>query len=291
MKRSLSFFVFSLAFLFCLSVSAQQKKETKYYSISIPSEWIYIPMDMPGMMMECLGFSNANSSNIGMLLVTEVDVNPDVMINNQFAVETNPLFQNHERLGSIHTTQFLGKSARACNFKSSFMGQQYKGTIYCFKEGGCTVCAIGTYTNASTSKLPSIWKTLKWKPIKKKEDPRSLEEQVMDFARNYTQQLQQMGGLSMNGATMYELNFDRSRKCLTYVIGVDAVSIDMLNESTIDLLYSEYKKMGPTLVKSMGQESPFIQRCIDAGYNFEFKILDNNKKQICLLFLTPKDYR
>lgn len=291
MKRSLSFFVFSLAFLFCLSVSAQQKKETKYYSISIPSDWTFIPMDNPGMMMECLGFSNANSSNIGMLLVTEVDLDPDNMIDTQMAIQTNPLFQNVERLGSIHTTQFLGKSARACNFKSSFMGQQYKGTIYCFKEGGCTVCAIGTYTNASTSKLPSIWKTLKWKPIKKKEDPRSLEDQVMDFARNYTQQLQQMGGLSMNGATMYELNFDRSRKCLTYVIGVDAVSIDMLNEYAIDLLYSEYKKMGPTLVKSMGQESPFIQRCIDAGYNFEFKILDNNKKQICLLFLTPKDYR
>ena len=291
MKRSLSFFVFSLAFLFCLSVSAQQKKETKYYSISIPSDWTFIPMDNPGLMLEYLGFSNTSGSNIGMLLVTEVDVNPDAMINNQFAIETNPLFQNYERLGSIHTTQFLGKSARACNFKSNMLGQQYKGTIYCFKEGGCTVCAIGTYTNASTSKLPSIWKTLKWKPIKKKEDPRSLEDQVMDFARNYTQQLQKTGGLSMNGATMYELNFDRSRKCLTYVIGVDAVSIDMLNESTIDLLYSEYKKMGPTLVKSMGQESPFIQRCIDAGYNFEFKILDNNKKQICLLFLTPKDYR
>ena len=291
MKRSLSFFVFSLAFLFCLSVSAQQKKETKYYSISIPSSWTYIPMDMPGMMMESLGFSNANSSNLGMLLVTEVDLDPDNMIESQLAVKTNPLFQNVERLGSIHTTQFLGKRARACNFKSNFMGQQYKGTIYCFKEGGCTVCAIGTYTNASTSKLPSIWKTLKWKPIKKKEDPRSLEEQVMDFARNYTQQLQNMGGLSMNGATMYEMIFDKSRKCLIYVIGVDAVSIDMFDESTIDLLYSEYKKMGPTLVKSMGQESQFIQRCIDAGFNFEFKILDKNKKQICKVFLTPKDYR
>lgn len=291
MKRSLSFFVFSLAFLFCLSVSAQQKKETKYYSISIPSSWTYIPMDMPGMMMESLGFSNANSSNLGMLLVTEVDLDPDNMIESQLAVKTNPLFQNVERLGSIHTTQFLGKRARACNFKSNFMGQQYKGTIYCFKEGGCTVCAIGTYTNASTSKLPSIWKTLKWKPIKKKEDPRSLEEQVMDFARNYTQQLQNMGGLSMNGATMYEMNFDKSRKCLIYVIGVDALSIEMLDESTIDLLYSEYKKIGPSLVKTMGQESPFIQRCIDAGYNFEFKILDKDKKQLCKLFLTPKDYR
>ena len=291
MKRSLSFFVFSLAFLFCLSVSAQQKKETKYYSISIPSSWTYIPMDMPGMMMESLGFSNANSSNLGMLLVTEVDLDPDNMIESQLAVKTNPLFQNVERLGSIHTTQFLGKRARACNFKSNFMGQQYKGTIYCFKEGGCTVCAIGTYTNASTSKLPSIWKTLKWKPIKKKEDPRSLEEQVMDFTRNYTQQLQKMGGLSMNGTTMYEVNFDRSRKCLIYVIGVDALSIEMLDESTIDLLSSEYKKMGPTLVKTMGQESPFIQRCIDAGFNFEFKILDKNKKQICKVFLTPKDYR
>ena len=291
MKRSLSFFVFSLAFLFCLSVSAQQKKETKYYSISIPSDWIYIPMDMPGMMMESLGFSNANSSNLGMLLVTEVDLDPDNMIESQLAVKTNPLFQNVERLGSIHTTQFLGKRARACNFKSNFMGQQYKGTIYCFKEGGCTVCAIGTYTNASTSKLPSIWKTLKWKPIKKKEDPRSLEEQVMDFARNYTQQLQNMGGLSMNGATMYEMNFDKSRKCLIYVIGVDALSIEMLDESTIDLLSSEYKKMGPTLVKTMGQESPFIQRCIDAGFNFEFKILDKDKKQLCLVFLTPNDYR
>ena len=291
MKRSLSFFVFSLAFLFCLSVSAQQKKETKYYSISIPSSWTYIPMDMPGMMMESLGFSNANSSNLGMLLVTEVDLDPDNMIESQLAVKTNPLFQNVERLGSIHTTQFLGKRARACNFKSNFMGQQYKGTIYCFKEGGCTVCAIGTYTNASTSKLPSIWKTLKWKPIKKKEDPRSLEEQVMDFARNYTQQLQNMGGLSMNGATMYEMNFDKSRKCLIYVIGVDALSIEMLDESTIDLLYSDYKKLGPTLVKMMGQESSFIQRCIDAGYNFEFNILDKNKKQICKVFLTPKDYR
>lgn len=291
MKRSLSFFVFSLAFLFCLSVSAQQKKETKYYSISIPSSWTYIPMDMPGMMMEYLGFSNANSSNLGMLLVTEVDLDPDNMIESQLAVKTNPLFQNVERLGSIHTTQFLGKRARACNFKSNFMGQQYKGTIYCFKEGGCTVCAIGTYTNASTSKLPSIWKTLKWKTIKKKEDPRSLEEQVMDFARNYTQQLQNMGGLSMNGATMYEMNFDKSRKCLIYVIGVDALSIEMLDESTIDLLSSEYKKMGPTLVKMMGQESSFIQRCIDAGYNFEFNILDKNKKQICLLYLTPNDYR
>ena len=291
MKRSLSFFVFSLAFLFCLSVSAQQKKETKYYSISIPSSWTYIPMDMPGMMMEYLGFSNANSSNLGMLLVTEVDLDPDNMIESQLAVKTNPLFQNVERLGSIHTTQFLGKRARACNFKSNTMGQQYKGTIYCFKEGGCTVCAIGIYTNASTSKLPSIWKTLKWKPIKKKEDPRSLEEQVMDFARNYTQQLQNMGGLSMNGATMYEMNFDKSRKCLIYVIGVDALSIEMLDESTIDILSSEYKKMGPTLVKTMGQESPFIQRCIDAGFNFEFKILDKNKKQICLLYLTPNDYR
>ena len=291
MKRSLSFFVFSLAFLFCLSVSAQQKKVTKYYSFSIPSSWSYIPMDMPGMMMESLGFSNANSSNLGMLLVTEVDLDPDNMIESQLAVKTNPLFQNVERLGSIHTTQFLGKRARACNFKSNFMGQQYKGTIYCFKEGGCTVCAIGTYTNASTSKLPSIWKTLKWKPIKKKEDPRSLEEQVMDFARNYTQQLQNMGGLSMNGATMYEMNFDKSRKCLIYVIGVDALSIEMLDESTIDLLSSEYKKMGPTLVKTMRQESPFIQRCIDAGFNFEFKILDKNKKQICKVFLTPKDYR
>ena len=291
MKSSLSFFVFSLAFLFCLSVSAQQKKETKYYSITIPSSWTYIPMDMPGMMMESLGFSNANSSNLGMLLVTEVDLDPDNMIESQLAVKTNPLFQNVERLGGIHTTQFLGKRARACNFKSNFMGQQYKGTIYCFKEGGCTVCAIGTYTNASTSKLPSIWKTLKWKPIKKKEDPRSLEEQVMDFARNYTQQLQNMGGLSMNGATMYEMNFDKSRKCLIYVIGVDALSIEMLDESTIDLLSSEYKKMGPTLVKTMGQESPFIQRCIDAGFNFEFKILDKNKKQICKVFLTPKDYR
>ena len=291
MKRSLSFFVFSLAFLFCLSVSAQQKKETKYYSISIPSSWTYIPMDMPGMMMESLGFSNANSSNLGMLLVTEVDLDPDNMIESQLAVKTNPLFQNVERLGSIHTTQFLGKRARACNFKSNFMGQQYKGTIYCFKEGGCTVCAIGTYTNASTSKLPSIWKTLKWKPIKKKEDPRSLEEQVMDFARNYTQQLQNMGGLSMNGATMYEMNFDKSRKCLIYVIGVDALSIEMLDESTIDLLSSEYKKRGPTLGKTKGRESPFIQRSIDAGCNFEFKILDKNKKQICKVFLTPKDYR
>lgn len=291
MKRSLSIFVFSLAFLFCLSVSAQQKKETKYYSITIPSSWTYIPMDMPGMMMESLGFSNANSSNLGMLLVTEVDLDPDNMIESQLAVKTNPLFQNVERLGSIHTTQFLGKRARACNFKSNFMGQQYKGTIYCFKEGGCTVCAIGTYTNASTSKLPSIWKTLKWKPIKKKEDPRSLEEQVMDFARNYTQQLQNMGGLSMNGATMYEMNFDKSRKCLIYVIGVDALSIEMLDESTIDLLYSDYKKLGPTLVKMMGQESSFIQRYIDAGYNFEFNILDKNKKQICLLYLTPNDYR
>lgn len=291
MKRSLSFFVFSLAFLFCLSVSAQQKKETKYYSISIPSDWTYIPMELPGMMVEGLGFTNANGSNIGMLVVTEVDVDPDMMIDTQLSAQTNPLFQNLERLGSIHTTQFLGKRARACNFKSNTMGQQYKGTIYCFKEGGCTVCAIGIYTNASTSKLPSIWKTLKWKPIKKKEDPRSLEEQVMDFARNYTQQLQNMGGLSMSGATIYELNYDRSRKCLIYVIGVDAVSIDMFDESTIDLLYSEYKKMGPTLVKSMGQESQFIQRCIDAGYNFEFKILDKDKKQLCLVFLTPNDYR
>ena len=291
MKRSLSFFVFSLAFLFCLSVSAQQKKETKYYSISIPSDWTYIPMELPGMMVEGLGFTNANGSNIGMLVVTEVDVDPDMMIDTQLSAQTNPLFQNLERLGSIHTTQFLGKRARACNFKSNTMGQQYKGTIYCFKEGGCTVCAIGIYTNASTSKLPSIWKTLKWKPIKKKEDPRSLEEQVMDFARNYTQQLQNMGGLSMNGATMYEMNFDKSRKCLIYVIGVDALSIDMLDESTLDLLYSEYKKIGPSLVKTMGQESPFIQRCIDAGYNFEFKILDKDKKQICKLFLTPKDYR
>ena len=291
MKRSLSFFVFSLAFLFCLSVSAQQKKETKYYSISIPSDWTYIPMDMSGMMVECLGFSNENMSNFGILIVTEVDVDPDVMIDNQFAAQTNPLFQNHERLGSIYTTQFLEKSVRACNFKSNMMGLQYNGTVYCFKEGGCTVCVIGTYTNASTSKLPSIWKTLKWKPIKQKEDPRSLEEQVMDFARNYTQQLQKMGGLSMNGTTMYEVNFDRSRKCLIYVIGVDAVSIDMLDESTIDLLYSDYKKLGPTLVKMMGQESSFIQRCIDAGYNFEFNILDKNKKQICLLYLTPNDYR
>lgn len=291
MKRSLSFFVFSLAFLFCLSVSAQQKKETKYYSISIPSDWTYIPMELPGMMVEGLGFTNANGSNIGMLVVTEVDVDPDMMIDTQLSAQTNPLFQNLERLGSIHTTQFLGKRARACNFKSNTMGQQYKGTIYCFKEGGCTVCAIGIYTNASTSKLPSIWKTLKWKPIKKKEDPRSLEEQVMDFARNYTQQLQNMGGFSMNGATIYELNYDRSRKCLIYVIGVDAVSIDMFDESTIDLLSSEYKNMGPTLVKSMGQESPFIQRCIDAGYNFEFKILDKDKKQLCLVFLTPNDYR
>ncbi len=291
MKRSLSFFVFSLAFLFCLSVSAQQKKETKYYSISIPSDWTYIPMDMSSMMVECLGFSNENSSNFGILIVTEVDVDPDVMIDNQFAAQTNPLFQNHERLGSIYTTQFLGKSVRACNFKSNMMGLQYNGTVYCFKEGGCTVCVIGTYTNANTSKLPSIWKTLKWKPIKKKEDPRSLEEQVMDFTRNYTQQLQKMGGLSMNGTTMYEVNFDRSRKCLIYVIGVDAVSIDMLDESTIDLLYSDYKKLGPTLVKMMGQESSFIQRCIDAGYNFEFNILDKNKKQICLLYLTPNDYR
>ncbi len=291
MRRTLSLaLTILMVAILAVSCSSMEKKENKFFSISIPSSWKYEVEELPGVNMSLISFHSKDNRAMGMVLIAEMSTDPDEMIGTQMGIQTNPLFQNYKRIGDIHTETFLGEEARACKFKSTLKGKEYDGTLYCFQKNDYTVCAVSVFAKDNGPSLTKIWETLEWKALKGETGTRPLETEAADFATTYSEQLQRMSGVTFNGVTITDVKFNKSQKCFTFVTELSAFSLDAMDKSDLHALEFVLKVIGREMVNNMGERNPIIKHCIDAGYNFEFQYLDQDHRELCVIYLTPEDY-
>lgn len=291
MRRTLSLVltILMLAIL-AVSCSSMEKKENKFFSISIPSSWKYEVEELPGINMSLISFHSKDNHAMGMVLIAEMSIDPDEMIGTQMGIQTNPLFQNYKRIGDIHTETFLGEEARACKFKSTLQGKEYDGTLYCFQKNDYTVCAVSLFAKDNGPALTKVWETLEWKALKGETGTRPLDTEAADFVTTYSEKLHRMSGVSSDGVTITDIKFHKSQKRFTFVTELSVFSLDAMDKSDLDELESALKEIGSEMVNELGKRNPIIKRCMEAGYNFEFQYLDQDQKELCTLHLTPEDY-
>lgn len=289
MKKALSLLIVLMSFM---QAMAQQHVENKYLSMELPDGWITQKQDLN--MFDMLVFMNdgTNVYNMGMIIGLEMPTDPKSAIENQILLKESNIILKDATFGDIRKTTFMQKPAYTSDIATTFMGNSFKGAMYCFEEGGCTFVTMGFYKDGCKSDLPKVWRTIKWKKIKKDtEKYMNLREEVKDLCETLNKLNAQGNGLSAEGVKLLSMNIAEDEDCIIYKFQTENINAEDLDQETREVMIEVMKA---TLVESLKQEiakQPVLQRCVDENYSFRYDYYDSNMEKFISITLTSDELK
>lgn len=289
MKQSLILFVLSL--MITMTVSAQKVVENSYVKLNVPEGWQAENMNVSEANVEMVYFFNNGSDikNAGYIIGIENAQDPKMALENQLA--TNNVILNGATHGPIHKSTFMGKSAQTVDIDNpNLFNAHFKGAIYAFDEGGCTVIIIGIYKVGVKSNLPQIWRSITWKNHKKTTKKyASLREELVDYCKGMNK-LCEDGTTVVNGVRFDSWNVEEGEDCLTITSTLVEVEKDAFTEDELEQLSEQIRPITVEEVKEMRNKDALLKRCLEENYVFKMIFKDKNGEFLCSIKVTPDDY-
>lgn len=289
MKKALSLIIVLMSFM---QAMAQQLVENKYLSMELPDGWT--KENMNSSMYDMLVFMNGGTNvyNIGMVIGLEMPTDPKSAIENQILLKESNVILKDATFGPIRKTVFMQKPAYTSDIATTFMNNSFKGAMYCFEEGGCTFITMGLYKEGCKSDLPKVWRTIKWKKIKKDTGKyKNLREELKDLCETINSLNVRGNGLSADGVKILSMNVAEDEDCIIYKYQLESLNAEDLDQETRDAMYEVMKA---ALVENLKQEiakQPVLQRCLDEDYSFRYDYYDSNMEKFISITLTADELR
>ena len=272
----------TLTLLASMTVSAQKTVENSFLSINVPQGWEVYKLDLPGVGCEAVGFNNTGThlNNIGMVNGYDNKMDPVMFITNQLNICVN-IDRTDATVGEIHPATFLGKDVYAADFQNKVKGNMYKGTIYAFNEGDATIMCFGAYTPGRKSRLPEIWKSIKWKNrVAKKSKFKNLEEETASYTKSLDSLLKKEPCIA-DGEQFLGISFVEESRCVVYenkALDFDGNSIPEENKPAF---VASVKEKLVQVQKETVKNSSLFAKWVNAGYKFRYLYYDMNGKLLC----------
>ena len=269
----------TLTLLACMTVSAQKTVENSYLSINVPQGWEVHKEDISGVDCEGVVFNNTGTHiyNIGVVYGFDYKVDPVFLIKNQLENSGN-IFLIGATVGEIHPATFMGKDVYAADFQNKVKGNMYKGAIYAFNEGDATIMCFGAYTPGRKSRLPEIWKSIKWKNrVAKKSKFKNLEEETANYTKSLDSLLKKKPYIT-DGEQFLGISFVEENRCVVYenkVLDFDGNSIPEENKPAF---IASAKEKLVQVQKETVKNSSLFAKWVNAGYKFRYLYYDMNGK-------------
>ena len=288
MKKTLTIIA---TLLFALSTYAQKVVENNIMSINVPDGWKVEEINAAG--AQCVTFYNTGDVvyNIGLIVGIEVFLDPQAMITAQIKDESSVVFKG-ATIGEFYPTTFMGKKAYSANFENTINGVFYKGAIYAFNEGEKTIGCIGAYMPGHKSRLPEIWRSIKWKEGKMSNSAgMSLEEETRNFINTFGP-LWKKNPPTADGEQLLSMRFEEDGKpCVVYIKKILNTSKSAIPEENMEAVT---KKIKANLIPSMKgniNTSKLFSRWVEAGYDFKYEYYDMNDELFFIIPISSEDLR
>lgn len=272
----------TLTLLASMTVSAQKTVENSFLSINVPQGWEVHKEDISGVECEAVGFNNTGTHiyNVGVVHGFDYKMDPVYLIKNQLSSNSN-IYLIDATVGEIHPATFMGKDVYAADFQNKVKGNMYKGTIYAFNEGDATIMCFGAYTPGRKSRLPEIWKSIKWKKrVAKKSKFKNLEEETASYTKSLDSLLKKEPCIA-DGEQFLGISFVEESRCVVYenkALDFDGNSIPEENKPAF--VASVKEKLVQTQKETVKNSSLFA-KWVNAGYKFRYLYYDMNGKLLC----------
>lgn len=291
MKKMFLFIVFMAIALFGY---AQKKYENDYVSVIVPNGWVVQNESNIGAGSELLYFYNNEFDdkvyNLGMIIGLNQLQEPTLMLENQMKLKVGPLFEN-ATFGNIYNSTFMGKSAKASDFKTYAFGGNFKGTAYAFNEGGCSIVAVGGYKVGTKSDLPQIWRTVKWKKIQKKDNIyASFREEIEAYCASTNNYLKQYPIIS-NGERFVSIYLEPDANIITNTFKFVEIEKSSLDDEKIEYIKQNLRPMILGEIKKTAEKMELVAKEMKEGYIFKYNYVDKNDVFVFSVKITPDDYR
>lgn len=287
-------FLFLILVAIALTGYSQKKYENNYVSVVVPHGWVVQNDGVNGIGAELMYFYNdeydANIYNLGMIIGFNQFQKPEFMLETQMELKANLLFKNAD-FDKIYNTTFMGKSVKAVDFKTQIFNETFKGTAYAFNEGGCSVLAIGSYKVGTKSDLPKIWRTVKWKNIRKKSNLyASFREEIEAFCDATNKRLKQTPIVS-DGEQFVSIYLEPDANIITNTYKFIDMEKSSFDEEKIEQIKQNLRPILLDILKATAKNAEIAAREMKEGYIFKYTYIDKNDEFLFSVKLTPDDYQ
>ena len=287
-------FLFIVLVTVALASFSQKKYENSYVSVIVPNGWVVQNDGDKGMGTELMYFYNdeydANIYNLGMIIGFNQFQKPEFMLETQMNLKSNPLFENAD-FGKMYNSIFMGKSVKAADFKTQIFNETFKGTAYAFNEGGCSVLAVGSYKVGTKSDLPKIWRTVKWKNIRKKSNVyASFREEIEAFCAATNKSLEQTPIVS-DGEQFVSIYLEPDANIITNTYKFIDMEKSSFDEDRIEQIKQNLRPILLDILKATAKNAEIAAREMKEGYIFKYTYIDKNDEFLFSVKLTPDDYQ
>ena len=185
----------------------------------------------------------------------------------------------------------MGKSVKAVDFKTQLFDETFKGTAYAFNEGGCSVLAIGSYKVGTKSDLPKIWRTVKWKNIRKKSNVyASFREEIEAFCDATNKRLKQTPIVS-DGEQFVSIYLEPDANIITNTYKFIDMEKSSFDEEKIEQIKQNLRPILLDILKATAKNAEIAAREMKEGYIFKYTYIDKNDEFLFSVKLTPDDYQ
>lgn len=289
MKQSLMLLVLSL--MITMTISAQKVVENSYFTLNVPEGWQAENVNINEANMEMVYFFNSGTElrNIGYIIGIENAQDPKMALENQ--LKSNNIMLNGATFGPIHKYTFMGKNAQTVDIDNpNLFGSHFRGAIYAFNEGGCTVLIIGLYKVGVISNLPQIWRSITWKNHKKNTKKyASLREELEDYCKGMNK-LCAASTATISGVRFDNWNVEEGEDCLTITCTIVEADKNNFTEEQLEQLAEEIRPTTIEDVKGFRSKADLLRRCMDESYVFKMIFNDKNGNFLFTIKVTPDDY-
>ena len=288
-------FLFIVLVAISMASYSQKRYENNYVSVVVPNGWVVQNKGDNGLGTELMSFYNdeydANIYNFGMIIGFNQFQKPEFLLETQMNLKSsNPLFEK-ATFGKMYNSSFMGKSVKATDFKTQIFDETFKGTAYAFNEGGCTVLAVGSYKVGTKSDLPQIWRTVKWKNIRKDTHVYdSFREEIEAYCAATNKTLKQTPIVS-NGERYVSVYLEPDANIITNTYKLVDMEKSSFDENKIEQIKQNLRPILLNILKATAKNAEIAAREMKEGYIFKYTYIDKNDEFLFSVKLTPDDYQ
>lgn len=281
---------FCLLVCFISNMLNAQKYENSYLTINIPEGWNVENMDVPGVDMETVVFTNNGIDiyNLGMILGMGQYMEPQYALQSQMQLKSNIIFQNAQ-FEKIRPSVFMGEKAYTVDFSTVFNGKDFRGAAYAFNKNECTIMAVGCYEVGVKSKLPQVWKSIIWKNYAHTKKYSTLREEIQAYTQSMNELLKKHP-VGSDGEEIVSIDLEEGSDCLVYTYRLTEVSKSDFTDEQISAMHDMVRVAAIPLVKQQASQTELLQRCMSNNYVFKYIFRDKDMNFMYSVKVVPDDY-
>lgn len=277
---------------FITNAFCQKQCENSYCTLQIPKGW-QVQND-PSNGSELMYFYNSENEaevyNMGLILGFERLQDPTTALQNQMTLKATPLLKEAS-FGNVYNSVFMGKVSKAVDFETKIFGGVFKGTIYAFNEGGCSILTFGCYRLGTKSELPKIWRTVKWKNhIRVQNKFANFRNELGAFCKEINKNLEGSPVVS-NGTQFLSIQLEEEINVLIYTYKLLEQQESSYTDEQKGLFIQNLHKVLLEQIKKSALTTEIIAKCMKEKYIFQYTYLDKNSEFFINVQITPDDYQ